>query len=280
MPGRLRRASAQASSLPDRAASGAGLMVPHVADHGGPNATAAGPAGDRLPLPPGGCPGTSGRSEGHGADRDWHPVHNQPAGLRAARRTGGPAPGSRGGVPARVRSSLLASLARLARAASLWGGQGARFRRCEMRRSPGCRDRRWASHRRGRLDPLEVDLARYFMVKAIRRIEAAGKNDRSPAPADAQDLDIFLTALCGWSGLERPVALRSISTALTEQNGQLLVAAPQGPHPVALAVSGVASPPETSLPEDAVGTTAALASASRTAAAQGQPGDDWRADAR
>ena len=73
------------------------------------------------------------------------------------------------------------------------------------------------------------------MVKAIRRIEASGKNDRSPAPADTRDLDIFLTALCGWSGLERPVVLRSISTVLTEQDGQLLVAAPQGPHPVALA---------------------------------------------
>jgi hypothetical protein len=101
-------------------------------------------------------------------------------------------------------------------------------------------------------------VARYCMVKAIRRIEAAGKNDRSPAPADAQDLDIFLTVLCGWSGLERPVVLRSVSTVLTEQDGQLLVAAPQGPHPVALAASGVASPPDTSLPADAVGTTAGL----------------------
>ena len=101
-------------------------------------------------------------------------------------------------------------------------------------------------------------VARYCMVKAIRRIEASGKNDRSPAPAEARDLDIFLAALCGWSGLERPVVLRSISTVLTEQDGQLLVAAPQGPHPVALAVSGVASPPETSLPADAIGTTAAL----------------------
>jgi hypothetical protein len=85
-------------------------------------------------------------------------------------------------------------------------------------------------------------IARHGLVKAIRRIEAASEAGNTPDPADAQDLDTFLTALCGWSGLERPAVLGSFSTVLTEHDGHLLVT-PASAHPAALAATSVARPP-------------------------------------
>ena len=78
-------------------------------------------------------------------------------------------------------------------------------------------------------------VARYFLVRTIRRIEIARKNDSYPDTADAQDLDIFLTTLCEWSGLERPTVLSVFSEVLTEKDGHLLIAGTPRTHPVALA---------------------------------------------
>jgi hypothetical protein len=84
-------------------------------------------------------------------------------------------------------------------------------------------------------------IARHNLVKAIRRIEAASEAGNTPDPADAQELDTFLTALCGWSGLERPAVLSSFSTVLTGQDGHLLLT-PASAHPVTLAATSVARP--------------------------------------
>lgn len=108
-------------------------------------------------------------------------------------------------------------------------------------------------------------VARYCMVKAIRRIEAAAGTGSGPDPADAQELDIFLTALCRWSGLERPAVLRSFSTVLTEKDGHLLVAAPPGTHPVTLAAADAPSPPDATQP------SAARVAATGTAATPPRP---------
>jgi hypothetical protein len=86
-------------------------------------------------------------------------------------------------------------------------------------------------------------LTRYHLARTVRRIETACRNGTDPDPGDAQNLDTYLTALSGWSGLDRATVLGAFSTVLTEQDGHLLIPAPLT-HPVSLAAAGMPHPPE------------------------------------
>jgi hypothetical protein len=86
-------------------------------------------------------------------------------------------------------------------------------------------------------------LTRHLLARAVRSIEADCRDGRDPYPGDIQNVDVYLTGLCGWSGLDRATVLGAFSTVVTERDGHLEVPAP-GTHPASLAATGMPYPPE------------------------------------
>jgi hypothetical protein len=117
--------------------------------------------------------------------------------------------------------------------------------------------------------------ARYCLQRTVTAIERACLGQQPPDGRHLADLDTIVTAMSGWSGLERDSLLRSFSEIVAERDRQLAASAPgahPGAHPAALAAASTPLPPS-ALPEpaDAPGDRAAVLPFRKTAR-RGQTG--------
>jgi hypothetical protein len=92
-------------------------------------------------------------------------------------------------------------------------------------------------------------VTRHLLARAVRSIEADCRAGLDPDPGDIQNVDVYLTGLSGWSGLDRATVLGAFSTVLTEHDGHLTVPAP-GTHPVSLAATSMPHRPEPGIRDD------------------------------
>jgi hypothetical protein len=89
-------------------------------------------------------------------------------------------------------------------------------------------------------------VAAFCLRRAVSEVEHDYLDNRAPDSRYTTDLDTMLTALCGWSGLDRARVLEAFSEVITESSGHLVAGTRTG-HPVTLAAISMPSSPAAAL---------------------------------